>query len=94
MIGKAISHTSHSFFVSPDRKLMSAAVNGGQAFSVGSIRTLFDTTMRQAGFAGAGAVNYDVSRDGQRFLIVSTTDNSSVTPITLLVNWTGLLKKP
>src|SRR5262249_50955894 len=63
------------FFVSQDRKLIAADVNGsGTAFSVGSVRPLFDSSIRQAGYAGAGGVNYDVSRDGQRFLIISTTD--------------------
>jgi hypothetical protein len=82
------------YFVSADRKLMSASVSGqGEVFAVGTVQALFDTTIRQIGFAGANAINYDVSPDGQRFLILSTQDNAATTPITLVVNWTGLMKK-
>jgi hypothetical protein len=73
---------------------MSASVSGqGEMFAVGTVQALFDTTIRQIGFAGANAINYDVSPDGQRFLILSTQDNAATTPITLVVNWTGLMKK-
>jgi hypothetical protein len=64
-----------------------------EMFAVGTVQALFDTTIRQIGFAGANAINYDVSPDGQRFLILSTQDNAATTPITLVVNWTGLMKK-
>jgi hypothetical protein len=39
------------------------------------------------------AFNFDVSRDGQRFLILSTQDEAATSPITLVVNWTGLIKQ-
>jgi hypothetical protein len=39
-------------------------------------------------------VPYDVSVDGQRFLVNTLTeDTTSTAPITLVVNWTAALKK-
>jgi hypothetical protein len=36
---------------------------------------------------------YDVSPDGQRFLINTIDESSSVAPLTLIENWPLLLKK-
>jgi hypothetical protein len=83
------------FFVGGNRKLfMSAAVDGhGDAFNIGTVQPLFPSNLRQVGFGGANAVPYDVSPDGQRFLMLTTPEDSAATPIVLVVNWTGLVKK-
>jgi serine/threonine protein kinase/Tol biopolymer transport system component len=77
------------FYLGPDDKLMSAAVNGaGSAFEVGAVRPLFDTRAGGPGFL------YDVSADGQRFLVNTLVEElSESAPITLVVNWPALLKK-
>jgi len=68
--------------------LVSAAVNGaGSAFEVGAVQPLFAT---RAG--GPGSV-YDVSPDGQRFLVNTLMEETAAEPITLVVNWPALLKK-
>jgi len=36
---------------------------------------------------------YDVSADGQRFLVATAPDQKSSPPLTLVENWTALLKK-
>src|SRR2546428_257413 len=36
---------------------------------------------------GIGRQQYDVSADGQRFLINNLSDDATTTPITLLLNW-------
>jgi hypothetical protein len=36
---------------------------------------------------------YDVSADGQRFLINARVENVTPTPITIVVNWTAGLKQ-
>jgi hypothetical protein len=36
---------------------------------------------------------YDVSADGQRFLVAATREQKSSAPLTLVQNWTALLKK-
>jgi hypothetical protein len=44
---------------------------------------------------GAGGMHYcyDVSADGQRFLIITAPEQNASTPITVVVNWTAGLKK-
>ena len=67
---------------------MSAEVNGaGSAFEVGAVRPLFD--IRPGGPRSA----YDVSPDGQRFLVNLLAEEPASSPITLVVNWPALLKK-
>jgi Tol biopolymer transport system component len=39
------------------------------------------------------AYRYDVSTDGQRFLVATTREQNSPAPLTLVQNWTALLKK-
>jgi hypothetical protein len=40
-----------------------------------------------------GAIPYDVSLDGQRILAITEPERTSSTPLTLIQNWTSLLKK-
>jgi len=76
-------------FSSPDRKLMSAKVNGsGSTFLVDSVRALFDYESR--GIVG----NFeDVSPDGKTFIARVTELRQASPPITLVVNWDEELKK-
>jgi hypothetical protein len=67
---------------------MSASVNGkGNAFEVGSVKPLFETRAVSNGYP------YDVSPDGQRFLVNSSLEQTDAAPITVVVNWTAGLKK-
>ena len=72
-----------------DRKLMVAAVNGkGSSFEVSAVKPLFQTRMN--GFFD----EYDVSADGQRFLINTAPERTTTSaPITVVLNWTAGLKK-
>ena len=79
------------FYLAPDKKLMSAMVNGaGSAFEVGPVRPLFDTHALTIGNTGS---MYDVSPDGKRFLVNTLAEEAAPAPITLVVNWPALLKK-
>jgi eukaryotic-like serine/threonine-protein kinase len=76
------------FYLSPDSRLMSASVDGrASAFEVGMVQPLFDTRARTT-----RRYMYDVSPDGQRFLI-NTDAETALQPVTLVVNWTAALKK-
>ena len=80
------------FYVAPDRKLMAVPVAwtaGAPSFSVPV--ALFQTTLVPEAGLGASA-HYDVSGDGQRFILASPLANTSNEPITLLVNWTAALR--
>ena len=81
-------HDGSEIFYVAGNRLMAAPVSGqGATFEVGAARPLFEIRPR----SGVGYF-YDVSPDGQRFL-VNTMPESTSTPITLVVNWPALLKK-
>lgn len=76
------------FYLTIDNKLMAAANGDGSAFEVGAVRSSFD--MRPGGPARYA---YDVSPDGQRFLVNPFREETAAAPITLVVNWPAALKK-
>ncbi len=80
---------SEIFFLTVDGKLMAASVNGKSAgFDVGAVKTLYTThTSFVAGYP------FDVSADGQRFLINTIPEQATAAPITVVLNWTAGLKK-
>jgi eukaryotic-like serine/threonine-protein kinase len=78
------------FFLASDNALMAAAVNGkASSFQVGAVKPLFQTHL-------VGPPHeYDVSADGQKFLINSAPQQNGAAPapITVVLNWTAGLKK-
>jgi hypothetical protein len=81
------------FFEDAEGMLVAAAVDGsGSAFVVGAVQPLFPSRMRNAAWGGASSYNYDVTADGQQFLVNVTEDSQNDTPITLLLNWADGLK--
>ena len=82
------------FYVDPAAQLMSVAVTPGATLDFGAPKLLFQTPIPRG--AATGIDLFDVSRDGQRFLVLSPvrSDAAAVTPITVVVNWTaGLVRK-
>jgi Tol biopolymer transport system component/tRNA A-37 threonylcarbamoyl transferase component Bud32 len=82
-------------FCLTDNHVTAAKVNGkAAAFTVGAEETLFETRYRiqdDRGFSpGSG---YDVSADGQRFLVNMPMGQQTAVPITLIHNWTAGLKE-
>jgi eukaryotic-like serine/threonine-protein kinase len=78
------------FFLGPNTALMAAAVNGkGSSFQVGAVKPLFQTHLV------GPRHEYDVSADGQKFLINSAPQQNGAAPapITVVLNWTAGLKK-
>ncbi|MGO9257124.1 MAG: protein kinase domain-containing protein [Bryobacteraceae bacterium] len=80
------------FYEAPDRQMMAAevAVKGG-ALEVGQVRALFRSPGGNT--AGASARAYDVTADGQRFLIPVPAEEKAPQPLTLIQNWAAGLKK-
>ena len=77
---------SELFFVDAASMLVSVPVMQGERFGVGVARPLFELqAVRTDGWT------YAVSADGQRILAARPTD-AATTPITVVVNWTTLLK--
>jgi Tol biopolymer transport system component len=76
------------FFVAPDLRIHSVEVRPGEAFEAGAPRPLFATQMFLDPEAG-----YDVTADGQRFLVNELVPPEEPEPITLVVDWPAALKK-
>ena len=75
------------FFLASDGKLMAAGVNPGPAFDVETPRPLFATNVRN--FVGLSRRQFDVTADGQRFILNAAVEEQGAAPITLLQNWTA-----
>ena len=77
------------FYTGPGRRLMAAEIEAkGGTLEVGQVRPLFSAV------GGAqGIPLYDVSADGQHFLLRIVPEQKSGDPLTLVQNWTAGLKK-
>jgi eukaryotic-like serine/threonine-protein kinase len=79
-------------YLAPDNTLTAATVNGeGASFEAGAARPLFAVRPRPQ--VTLGDYPYDVSADGQRFLVNTLVEETASSAITLVVNWAGGLKK-
>jgi Tol biopolymer transport system component len=78
------------FYFSLDDKLMSVEVSAGLTFKAGVPKPLFAAPVLGSGFVGW---HWDVAPDGQRFLIETTVEDANSTAMTVVLNWTSLLKK-
>jgi len=79
------------FYVAAGGHLTAAEVAAkGDTFEVSQGVPLFATPTGGSFFAG---VYYDVSADGQRFLVALAPDNVTPEPLTVVQNWTAGLKK-
>lgn len=76
------------FYVTNDLVLTSVQVSASvQEFKVLSSQPLFRVQLpSNAGF-------YDVSRDGQKFLLTTRTPKEQAAPLTLLTNWTARIQE-
>ena len=75
------------YYLSLDNKVMAVPVSLDSTFQTGAPAALFSTPSTVAWPSA-----YDVSRDGQRFLINSPSGEEGSPPLTLVTNWTALLK--
>jgi eukaryotic-like serine/threonine-protein kinase len=78
------------FYLSPDDKLMSVPVKTGATFDAGTPTVLFQAYPRETVSATSEQFFYDVSRDGQKFLI-NTQLKSAITPMSVVLNWPSKL---
>jgi Tol biopolymer transport system component len=80
------------YYLAPDKRLMAAAVKEtGALLQLGSVQPLFE--MFQTMFlTAAGVGQYDVTRDGIRFVVDSVNTDESAAPLSLVLNWTEQLK--
>ena len=80
------------FYLSLDGKMMAAPVTTGAHFDAGTPVVLFQSTPRQPVLVYDLFV-YDVSRDGQRFLINTQVKQGDSAPMSVILNWPAKLGK-
>jgi hypothetical protein len=74
------------FYLSAEGEMMAVAVTAGPSFAAGSPVALFQTHRRQP-VSSLDVCSYDVSGDGQRFLIDTKLDESNAAPLSITLNW-------
>ena len=75
------------FYLAPDGKLMSVAVQPGDTFAPDTPRALFDTPLQQEVLRQT----YAVSADGTRFLLQAPAETTAST-LTVVFDWPALIK--
>jgi serine/threonine protein kinase len=80
------------FYVAPDGTIMTADVQEGPTFEANLARPLFRVRRREH-ISSGDLFSYDVSPDGQRFLVNTDVGEVASNPLTVVLNWTSGLKK-
>ena len=74
------------FYLTADDRVMTAEIEAGETFQPGVPHMLFRAP-RVNSLLPATLFHYDVSRDGQRFLIDLDVEESEQSPVTIVLNW-------
>jgi serine/threonine protein kinase len=79
------------FYLAADSKIMAVSVKTGDTFEAGIPRPLFriDSVV---GIDSVGTSEYDVTADGERFLVNMAVAGARGLPMTVVVNWTAELR--
>ncbi len=77
------------FYLAPDQKLMRVDSKTAPEVEIGEPQSLFLTRLK---LGGLGPIQYDVSADGQRFLVNTLVEEDDSKSITLVLNWFEELK--
>jgi serine/threonine protein kinase len=82
------------FYIAPDGRLMSVPIrSAGQSLKAGAPIPLFETRIVYGGTTVRQKHQYAVAPNGRRFLINVIADEETISPITVVTNWTRALKK-
>jgi hypothetical protein len=82
------------FYYALDSRLMAVPIKGDTAIEAGAAVPLFTARLLGGPDLSLGLKQqYDVTRDGQRFLLNALIEESAPSPITVVLNWTSALKK-
>jgi hypothetical protein len=80
------------YYLAPDGRLMAAEVKTGTGFEAGFPSGLFVTHTRQP-ISAMDFFSYDVTPDGQKFLVNTKVDTSNSAPLSVILNWSSELEK-
>ncbi len=76
------------FYLGEDNMIRAVEVDGrSEAFTVGTVKPLFRASVARR------VSSYDVTPDGQRFLLIYQQQEQNPNPVSLLMNWPEMLKK-
>jgi Tol biopolymer transport system component len=79
------------FYIASDRRLMAVPVRSATTLDVGAAVPLFEAHLLGGGLGLR--LQYDVARDGQRFLLNVPLEDADDSSITVVLNWAAGLKK-
>ena len=71
---------------------MATDVKPGAGFEAGSPSALFQTHPRQP-ISAMDFFSYDVTADGQKFLVNTRVETSNVAPLSVILNWSSEVEK-
>jgi len=78
------------FYLAADGTMMTVAAGAGRSFDAGMPRALFQVNA----WSGTNNQVYAVTKDGQRFLVNTTSQKTSgVEPLTVVLNWTAAVRR-
>jgi eukaryotic-like serine/threonine-protein kinase len=77
------------YYVAPDGKLMMVEFTPGAELKAGTPKELF----APSGYQVNADRGYTVTGDGQRFLFVTSAEDASVPPFTVVLNWMAEIKR-
>jgi serine/threonine protein kinase/Tol biopolymer transport system component len=81
------------FYLSAEGKMMAVPIKAsGGNFEAGPPVTLFQTKTRQA-ISALEVVSYDVSADGQKFLVNTKVDEPNAAPLSVILNWAAEMER-
>ena len=80
------------YYLAPDGRLMAAEVKTGTGFEAGFPSGLFVTHTRQP-ISAMDFFSYDVTPDGQKFLVNTKVDTSNSAPLSVILNWSSEMEK-
>jgi Tol biopolymer transport system component len=80
------------FYLSAEGKMMAVPVTAGVSFEARSPVALFQTHRRQP-ISSQDVFSYDVSTDGQRFLVITKVDEVNTAPLSIMLHWASEMEK-
>jgi Tol biopolymer transport system component len=80
------------FYIGRDGRLMSVAIKEGPLFDADVAKPLFPIRRREP-VSSTDSFSYDVSPDGQRFLVNADVGETASPPLTVVLDWTSELER-
>jgi len=80
------------FYLSAEGKMMAVGVKAGANLEAGTPVALFQTRPAQP-ISTQDVFSYDVTADGQRFLVNTRVDEPNAAPVSIILNWASEMEK-